>query len=181
MTKNNPWNAIIRGIGAAISYGITIIALPLVIFHYIPASPYFVVEPEMRFWIIAIGMVVMAFAFGRATSPNRSIRRVIFNTFLTFANAFYIYSYWLSGVANIDLSDIAIPIPDLGNILLGFHLNLGPIMALELGVIGLKFLIIAYDLVDAIIYLSNRKTNIKISPGEAESDTLATYLEDGGK
>ncbi|MHA1110152.1 MAG: hypothetical protein ACTSRE_03580 [Promethearchaeota archaeon] len=181
MTKNNPWNSIFRGIGAAISYGITLIALPLVIFYYIPANPYFVIEPEMKFWIIAMGMVVMAFAFGRASSPKRSVRRVIFNVFLTFANVFYIYSYWLSGVANIDLSDIAIPIPDLGDLILGIRLNLGRIMAVELGVIGLKFLIILYDLIDAIVYMSKRKTKIKISPGEAESDTFATYLEDGGQ
>jgi len=183
MTKNNPWNYIFKGIGAALSYGITLILVPLVIFYYVPASvsAFFPIEPEMKFWIIAMGMVVMAFAFGRASSPKRSIRRVIFNVFLTFANVFYIYSYWLSGLANIDISDIAIPLSGLGDLLIGIHLNLGPIMAVELGVMGLKFLIIAYDLVDAIVYLSKRKTKIKISPGEAESDTFATYLEDGGQ
>jgi glucose uptake protein GlcU len=117
MTKNNPWNAIFRGIGGAVSYGITLILIPLLILHYAPiylpesVNEYFPIEPQMKFWIIAMGMVVCAFAFGRASSPKRSIKRAIFNAFLTFANIFYIYSYWLSGLANIDLSDIAIPIP----------------------------------------------------------------------
>ena len=182
MTKDNPWIYIIKGIISAVMYGLTLILVPLLLLDLLAtyASEFFTPEPKMTFWIVAMGMIVMAFAFGRESSPKRSIRRVVFNGFLTLANMFYIYSYWLSGVANIDLS-IPLPISGLEGMALGLHLDLGTIIALELGIIGLKFLIILYDLIDAIVYLSQRKTKIKISPGEAESDTFATYLEDGGR
>ena len=184
MTKDNPWKYLFKGIISAVLYGLTLILLPLVLLDLLAANvppEYFTLEPEMTFWIVAMGMVVIAFAFGRESSPKRTVRRAIFNGLLTIANVFYVYSYWLSGVANIDLS-IPLPIPGFEGILLGIQLDLGGVIALELGVIGLKFLIIVYDLIDSIVYLSKRKrTKMKISPGEEESDTFATYLEEGGQ
>ncbi len=182
MTKNNPWKFVFKGIISAITYGITLILVPLLLLNFLAtyASGYYTPEPEMTFWIIAMGMIVMAFAFGRESSPKRSIRRVIFNAFLTLANMFYIYSFWLSSVAIFDL-ELPIPLPPLGDLTLGLHLDLTTVIAVELGVIGLKLLILVYDLIDAIVFLSNRNAKIKVSPGDVESDTFATYLEDGGQ
>ena len=178
MEKQNPMMNILKGLLSAIGYGATLIAIPLLIIYALEtyAGSYITPTPEMKFWIIAMGMVVIAFAFGRDSSPKRSVRRVIFNTLLTLGNMFYIYSYWLSGVANIDLSMELMP-----GTLVGFNLDLGTLLAVELGVIGLKIIVLIYDLIDAIIYMSKRrKTKIKVDPGEAESDTFATYLEDDG-
>jgi glucose uptake protein GlcU len=182
MTKNNPWKFMLKGMFSAIGYGITTIGIPLTLLWVLEtyASSYFPVDAQMTFWIIAMGMIVMAFAFGRESSPKRSIRRVIFNVFLTFANMFYIYSYWFSGLANIDLS-LPLPIPGLEGVVAGITLNLGTVIAIELGLIGLKFIIILYDLVDAIVYMSKRKTKINVNPGDEAADTFATYLDDGGR
>ncbi len=173
MVKQNPLKNILLGLISAAIYGVTVILVPLLIMNAVGgiASP----TAEMRFWIIAIGMVVISLAFGRETSPRRSVRKVIFNALLTLANMFYIYSYWLSGIANIDLS---IPIA-MGGVI-GFQLNLGTLLAIELGVIGLKIIVLIYDLIDAIVYWSKRKTKIKVDPGEEESDTFAAMLEDDG-
>jgi glucose uptake protein GlcU len=179
MTKENPWKFIIKGTISALLYGVTLILIPLLIFYAAEtyAVSYFPITPEMKFYVVAMGMVVIAFAFGRESSPKRSVRRVIFNTLLTLGNMFYIYSYWLSGVANLDLS-----LPIMAGTEIGIHLNLGTLLAIELGVIGLKIIILIYDLIDAIVYMSKRKTKINVNPGEAESDTFAAYLEeDGGK
>ena len=180
MEKQNPMVNILKGIISAVLYGCTLILIPLLLFDVLASygGEYFSTNPEMTFWIIAMGMVVVAFAFGRETSPKRSIRRVIFNVFLTLGNMFYIYSYWLSGVANIDMSLEIMP-----GALVGISLNLGTLLGIELGVIGLKIIIMIYDLVDAIIYMSKRrKTKIKVDPGEEQSDTFAAYLEeDGGR
>jgi hypothetical protein len=180
MEKENPMKRIIFGLLSAVGYGVTLILIPLLIYRALEtyASGYFTPTPEMKFWIIAMGMVVIAFAFGRDSSPKRSVRRVIFNVFLTLANMFYIYSYWLSGVANIDLSLEIIP-----GTIVGLNLNLGTLLAIELGVISLKIIVLIYDLIDAIIYMSKRrKTTIKVDPGDSESDTFAAYLEeDGGR
>jgi len=180
MVKENPLKNILKGIISAAFYGVSLILIPLLIFRTLEAyaGSYFTPTPEMKFWIIAMGMVVIAFAFGRESSSKRSIQRVIFNTLLTLGNMFYIYSYWLSGVANIDLSLELMP-----GTLLGFNLNLGTLLGIELGVIGLKIIVLLYDLIDAIIYMSKRKkTKIKVNPGDTESDTFAAYLEeDGGR
>lgn len=178
MTKENPWKFIIKGSISAILYGVTLILIPLLLFDVLEtyAAGFISPTPEMRFWIIAMGMVVIAFAFGRESSPKRSVRRVIFNIFLTLANMFYIYSYWLSGIANIDLS-----LEIMAGTTIGLSLNLGTLLGIELGVISLKIIIMLYDLIDAIVYMSQRKTKIKVNASEDESDTFATYLEkDGG-
>ena len=177
MTKENPWKFIIKGFISAILYGVTLILIPLLLFYALEtyASSYFTPTPEMKFWIIAMGMVVIALAFGRESSPKRSVRRVVFNALLTLGNMFYIYSYWLSGVANIDVS-----LPIMVGTEIGLHLDLGTVLAVELGVIGLKIIILVYDLIDAIVYMSKRKTKIKVEPGEEESDTFAAYLEEDG-
>ncbi|MBN2154551.1 MAG: hypothetical protein JW776_00720 [Candidatus Lokiarchaeota archaeon] len=177
MVKYNPMTQILKGLISAVLYGLTLIAIPLLILYALEtyATAYFMPTPEMKFWIIAMGMVVIAFAFGRESSPKRSVRKVVFNALLTLGNMFYIYSYWLSGVANIDLS------LDIGGAIIGFNVNLGTLLAIELGVIGLKIIVLIYDLVDAFIYMSKRKTSIKVDPGE-DSDTFAAYLEeDGGR
>ena len=56
MTKNNPWSLIFKGIGSAIGYGLTVIAIPLVSLYLLEyyASDVITIldlDPYIKFWI----------------------------------------------------------------------------------------------------------------------------------
>ena len=113
------------------------------------------------FWILAIGIVTVAFAFGVGASPKRTKRQAIFKMGQTIANVFYVIMYKFSGASRFTL------VFDFGFV----TFDVGLMLRLWLGVIALKLLLELYELIDAIIY----QNMIKWKKGRLEK--LKSYKE----
>ncbi|MHA1727577.1 MAG: hypothetical protein ACTSWY_02460 [Promethearchaeota archaeon] len=144
---------IIKGsIMALITLVITIL-IPLLTFNYLRELPQVLgmtitlvdeLWYSVAFWIIAAGIINVAFSFAKGSSPKRSKRKALFGMGKIFASCFYIYSYKFSGAA----SEMYFLIEGKGII----YFDLQNMLLLWMGLIFLKIIVEIYDFFDAIFY-----------------------------
>ncbi|XEO75045.1 hypothetical protein WKT22_00058 [Candidatus Lokiarchaeum ossiferum] len=144
------------------------ITIPIFIFNYLMQLSIMGVQlyteekvSLITYWIIAFGLISTALAVFIASSPKNSIRHAIGALLLLFVNGFYLYVYKFSGA--VDFQNIKINLgPDTSAT---FSLNLDPMIYLNMGVIGLNFLVALWDLLIAFLSPIEEKEKTRSEQG----------------
>ncbi len=139
-----------KGAAAAVYQTIMLIVIPLFTFDYIRniqlAGITVGITPEnfekISFYIINVGLIVVALAFFSASSPKRTIRKGIVNVLKIFFNAIYIWSYKFSG-ATVVVLDFVTGGDFTGRVTIDFT-------SMAFMVIGVVFLNIILAIIDII-------------------------------
>ncbi|MHA2283927.1 MAG: hypothetical protein ACXAC5_24065 [Promethearchaeota archaeon] len=97
---------------------------------------------NVRFWIVAIGLVISGCAFFKYSSPKQSIRRGIFALIQMLVNCLYIWSYKFSGA-----TDISFIITGYG----GITLDIQQMVLIYMGIYFLTIVLKVYDVFDFTI------------------------------
>ena len=78
-------------------YAVFAIVLPLVLFTLIFSIEFLQFEQQdqnnIKFWLVAFGLLVSGLAFFKYSSPKQSIRKAIFALIQVIVNCLYIWSY----------------------------------------------------------------------------------------
>ncbi|MFX0028996.1 MAG: hypothetical protein ACFE8B_07295 [Candidatus Hermodarchaeota archaeon] len=124
------------------------IVLPLVFFTLIFSIENLPLEWEqqdqnnIKFWLVAFGLLVSGLAFFKYSSPKQSIRKAIFALIQVIVNCLYIWSYRFSGA-----TEITFVIYDTGF----FTLDLSQMILIYMGIYFLTIILKVYDVIDFTI------------------------------
>lgn len=138
----------VRGFIFTSIYVVFTIVIPLVFFTLIFSIEGLPLEWEqqdqnnIKFWLLAFGLLVSGLAFFKYSSPKQSIRKAIFALIQVIVNCLYIWSYRFSGA-----SKITFIIVDFGF----FSLDLSQMLLIYMGIYFLTIILKAYDVIDFTI------------------------------
>ncbi len=169
---------IFRGfIGMAI-YIITFMLIPILTFDFvdnmeIPVPPDQILNIDIakgnidvvKFWLIALGLMISGLAFFTWSSPRNSRRKIVFSMLLVFTNCFYLWSYKFSGATLF-----GIEIPGLGSVTLDF----AEMVMLYLGAYTLIIIAKIWKLIEVEIGKRKEKKEEKVYIPDS------TFGKDGG-
>ena len=127
-------------------YAVFAIVLPLVLFTLIFSIEFLQFEQQdqnnIKFWLVAFGLLVSGLAFFKYSSPKQSIRKAIFALIQVIVNCLYIWSYKFSGA-----TEITFVIMDFGF----FTLDLSQMILIYMGIYFLTIILKVYDVIDFTI------------------------------
>ena len=126
-------------------YVVFTIVLPLVLFTLVFSIENLPLEWEqqdetnIKFWLVAFGLLVSGLAFFKYSSPKQSIRKAVFALIQVIVNCLYIWSYSYSGATKITFI-----IFDFGF----FTLDLTQMILIYMGIYFLTIILKVYDVID---------------------------------
>ncbi|MFX1279414.1 MAG: hypothetical protein ACFFA3_08355 [Promethearchaeota archaeon] len=126
-------------------YVVFTIILPLLLFTLIFSIENLPLEWEqqdqtnIKFWLVAFGLLVSGLAFFKYSSPKQSIRKAVFALIQVIVNCLYIWSYSYSGA-----TEITFIIFDFGF----FTLDLTQMILIYMGIYFLTIILKVYDVID---------------------------------
>ena len=128
-------------------YAVFAIVLPLVLFTLIFSIEFLQFEQQdqnnIKFWLVAFGLLVSGLAFFKYSSPKQSIRKAIFALIQVIVNCLYIWSYQFSGATELTFNIIGFN---------GFFtLNLSQMILIFMGIYFLTIVLKVYDIFDFTI------------------------------
>lgn len=181
-----------KGAAAAVYQAIMLIIIPIFTFDYIRniqlAGISVGMTPEgfekISFYIVNIGLIVVALAFFSASSPKRTIRKGIVNILKIFFNAIYIWSYKFSG-ATVVVLDFVTGVDFSGRVTIDFT----TMAFMVIGVVFLNIILAIIDIIDWGFFPDEekqkeaekyRKTIEKTTTGEKKPLNLPTLKKESG-
>lgn len=129
-------------------YVVFTIVLPLVFFTLVFSIENLPLEWEqqdetnIKFWLVAFGLLVSGLAFFKYSSPKQSIRKAVFALIQVIVNCLYIWSYSYSGA-----TEITFIIFNFGF----FTLDLTQMILIYMGIYFLTIILKVYDVIDFTI------------------------------
>lgn len=161
---------IMKGILLALIKTVTAMLIPYFTFKYISTLeimgiPIGLTNAQFQviaFWITALGIIQVAVAFAKGSSPKRSPRKAIWYMVQIIVYSLYLWCYKFSGAASLTLSF------EYGAV----TYDLAVMLQMWMGVVVLKLIIAFYDLIDGIIHY--RKLKARNSDESEVFDDLST-------
>ena len=167
-----------KGAASAIYQAVMLIVIPLFTFDYIKnvqvAGINIGMTPEkyetISFFIVNIGLVVVALSFFSASSPKRTVRKGIVNLLKIFFNAIYIWSYKFSGATVFVLEFVTV-----GELTGSVTLDFTYMASMVIGVVFLNIILAIIDIIDWGFFPDEEKVK------EAEEYRKKVIKSDGTK